>query len=30
MSLHAPVVYCIPDDTARIAKAAFPKHQKCG
>lgn len=24
MSLHAPVIYCIPDDTARIAHAAFP------
>jgi len=25
MSLHAPIVYCIPDDTARVARAAFPK-----
>jgi transposase len=25
MSLHAPAVYCIPDDTARVARAAFPK-----
>ena len=25
MSLHAPVVYCIPDETARVARAAFPK-----
>ena len=25
MSLHAPVVYCIPDETARVAHAAFPK-----
>ncbi len=25
MSLRAPVVYCIPDETARIARAAFPK-----
>ncbi len=25
MSLRAPIVYCIPDETARIAQAAFPK-----
>ena len=25
MSLRAPVVYCIPDETARVARAAFPK-----
>ncbi len=25
MSLHAPIVYCIPDDTARVARAAFPQ-----
>ena len=25
MSLHAPIVYCIPDHTARVARAAFPK-----
>jgi len=25
MSLRAPLVYCIPDETARIAHAAFPK-----
>ena len=25
MSLRAPLVYCIPDDTARVARAAFPK-----
>ncbi len=25
MSLRAPVVYCIPDETARVAHAAFPK-----
>ncbi len=25
MSLHAPMVYCIPADTARVARAAFPK-----
>ncbi len=25
MSLRAPIVYCLPDDTARVARAAFPK-----
>jgi len=25
MSLRAPLVYCIPDETARVAHAAFPK-----
>lgn len=25
MSLRAPIVYCIPDETARVAQAAFPK-----
>ncbi len=25
MSLHAPIIYCIPDETARVAHAAFPK-----
>ncbi len=25
MSLRAPLVYCLPDDTARVARAAFPK-----
>ncbi len=25
MSLQAPLVYCIPDETARVAHAAFPK-----
>jgi transposase len=25
MSLNAPLFYLIPDDTARVAKAAFPK-----
>ncbi len=25
MSLQAPVIYCIPDETARVAHAAFPK-----
>ena len=25
MSLHAPVIYCILDDTTPVAKAAFPK-----
>ena len=25
MSLHAPVVYIIPADTARVARQAFPK-----
>jgi transposase len=25
MSLHAPLVYCIPDDTARVTRAAFPQ-----
>jgi hypothetical protein len=25
MSLRAPIFYCIPDETARIAHAAFPK-----
>jgi len=24
MSLRAPLVYCIPDETARVARAAFP------
>jgi len=24
MSLNAPVVYCIPEETARVAHAAFP------
>jgi transposase len=25
MSLRAPVIYCLPEDTARVARAAFPK-----
>jgi transposase len=25
MSLDAPIFYCVPDQTARVAKAAFPK-----
>jgi transposase len=25
MSLRAPIVYCLPDDTAQVARAAFPK-----
>src|ERR687886_786929 len=25
MSLRAPLVYCIPEETARVARAAFPK-----
>src|SRR6476469_4414951 len=25
MSLHAPLAYSIPDETARVARAAFPK-----
>ena len=25
MSLRAPLIYCLPDDTARVARAAFPK-----
>ncbi len=25
MSLRAPLVYCIPDHTALVARAAFPK-----
>jgi transposase len=25
MSLRAPIVSCLPDDTARVARAAFPK-----
>jgi transposase len=25
MSLRAPIVYCIPEETARVAHAAFPK-----
>jgi transposase len=25
MSLRAPIVYCLPEDTARVARAAFPK-----
>lgn len=25
MSLRAPIFYCVPEETARIAKAAFPK-----
>jgi len=25
MSLRAPLVYCLPEDTARVARAAFPK-----
>ena len=24
MSLQAPIIYCIPDQTARVAHAAFP------
>jgi len=24
-SLHAPIFYCVPEETARVAKAAFPK-----
>lgn len=25
MSLHSPVVYIVPEETARVAKAAFPR-----
>lgn len=25
MSLRSPLAYCLPDDTARVARAAFPK-----
>lgn len=25
MSLQAPIIYCIPDETVRVARAAFPK-----
>ncbi len=25
MSLRAPIVYCLPEDTAEVARAAFPK-----
>ena len=25
MSLDAPLAYCIPDETVRVARAAFPK-----
>ena len=25
MSLNAPLVYCIPEETARVAHASFPK-----
>ncbi len=25
MSLRAPIVYCLPEDTACVARAAFPK-----
>ncbi len=25
MSLRAPIVYCLPEDTAQVARAAFPK-----
>jgi len=25
MSLRAPLIYCLPEDTARVARAAFPK-----
>ena len=25
MSLRAPIMYCLPEDTARVARAAFPK-----
>lgn len=25
MSLRAPIVYCLPDDTAQVARAAFPR-----
>lgn len=25
MSLQAPIVYCQPEETARVARAAFPK-----
>jgi hypothetical protein len=25
MSLHSPLVYVIPDETVRVARAAFPK-----
>jgi transposase len=25
MSLRAPIVYCLPEDTARVARAAFPR-----
>jgi transposase len=25
MSLRAPIVYCLPEETARVARAAFPK-----
>jgi hypothetical protein len=24
MSLRAPLIYCIPEETARVARAAFP------
>jgi transposase len=25
MSLRAPIGYCLPEDTARVARAAFPR-----
>ena len=25
MSLRAPIIYCLPEDTAQVARAAFPK-----
>ncbi len=25
MSLRAPIIYCLPEDTARVTRAAFPK-----
>ena len=25
MSLRSPLIYCLPDETARVARAAFPR-----
>ena len=25
MSLQAPIIYCMPEDTARVARESFPK-----
>jgi hypothetical protein len=25
MSLRAPIAYCLPEDTVRVARAAFPR-----